>query len=168
MFVCLFGRYPTPTLQWYKDGAKLDGETDSSFIIAEIGDDDEGTYTVVFENYCKLEDPGWACKLYSADAVLRINRPPSVIKSPENTTVDPGENLPCHAIDCNDDITPMRLLLALLLQAFAPFPTFVHHSSLCFGGKGTFLTPPPFALMLLTTKRTHVHTCTRAQAIGSS
>ena len=86
--------YPEPTLQWYKDGAKIEGETGASFVISAIDDDDEGAYTVVLSNYCKLQDPGWSCKRTSADAVLRINRPPSVMKSPVNTTVDPGQSAP--------------------------------------------------------------------------
>ena len=82
--------YPAPTLQWYKNGAAIDGETGSSFVITSVGPEDKGTYKAVFTNYCHLTDPGTRCKKTSDDAVLRINRAPSVKESPSNTTVDPG------------------------------------------------------------------------------
>lgn len=69
---------PTPTLQWFKNGASLLGATANTLSLPSVTMLDAGTYTVVATNS--------AGSVTSSSAVLTVNTPPSFTQQPVSQT----------------------------------------------------------------------------------
>lgn len=73
------------TYQWRLNGGSLAGATNASYTRTNVQSGDAGTYSVVVANA--------AGSVTSANAVLTVNTPPTILAQPQNSSVIAGTNV---------------------------------------------------------------------------
>lgn len=83
-FSSAVGGYPTPTLQWRKNGVNIAGATSTNFNLSSATLADAGNYSVVATNL--------AGSATSGTAVLTVNAPPSISTQPVSAVTLVGQS----------------------------------------------------------------------------
>jgi hypothetical protein len=90
--------------QWQKDGVALEGQTETSFTLANAAEADEGVYTVIITNPVGFE--------VSTEALVKVNSPPS-IEALDPVVVSAGDTMQIQVVadDADGDISKLRYVL---------------------------------------------------------
>ncbi len=70
--------------QWYKNGAPINGATDSVLVLPAVSAADEASYQVIVSGVCSPPDT-------SVAVFLTVNEPPQITRQPDSLTVCLGE-----------------------------------------------------------------------------